>query len=128
MTHSALEIVFGIIALAIATGFIGWLLLRCLKRSDDPARLLFKWILTAPVVYILLFKLEPWASSSQAGAFIGVPLVAACGLALAAIWRHNIADLIATPFGSLYDGGSEEPIPTPDLLHRSSEAEEGPVS
>jgi tetratricopeptide (TPR) repeat protein len=32
---------------------------------------------------------------------------------LTIIWRHNIAGLVARPFTSLYDGGSEEPIPHP---------------
>ena len=113
MTHNALEIAFRIIALVFAASVIVWLFIHCLKRSEDPARLIFKWVLTVPVVCILLLWLAPFATSSQAGAFIGVPLVAGCGVVLAAIWRHNIADLIAKPFGSLYDGGSEPPVPTP---------------
>ncbi|MCX6929585.1 MAG: hypothetical protein NT154_41175 [Verrucomicrobia bacterium] len=101
------------VPLALAVGAIGWFLWHCLKRSDDPARLVFKWIVTVPIVAFLFLWVGPFATSSQGGAFIGVPLAAAVGILLAAIWRHNIAGLVAKPFTSLYDGGSEEPIPVP---------------
>jgi len=113
MTGRTFDIVRGIVLLVVALGFIGWFLVRCLKRSDDPARLIFKWILTVPVVGAMLFWVGPFATQSGFGAFIGVPLLAACGLVLTAIWRHSIADLIAKPFTSLYDGGSEPPTPKP---------------
>src|SRR5512140_2344432 len=113
MTGGTFEIVRGIVLLVVALGFIGWVLVRSLKRSDDPARLIFKWILTVPVVSAMLFWIGPLATSSQGGAFIGVPLIAVCGLVLSAIWRHSIADMIANPIGSLFDGGSEPPIPKP---------------
>ncbi len=113
MTHSVFEIAFGIIALIVAVGAIVWALVHCLRRTEDPARLLFKWALTIPLVLIMVLWLGPFATSSQVGAFIGVPMVAACGIVLAAIWRHNIANLIASPFASLYDGGTDPPIPRP---------------
>jgi tetratricopeptide (TPR) repeat protein len=125
MTHNAFRIVFGVITLAFAVSAIGWFLWRCLKRSDDPARLIFKWILTVPVVCGLLFVVGPFATSSYAGAFIGVPLAAACGIVLTAIWRHNIADLISKPFTALYDGGSEEPIPRPFYSIAQSKQKKG---
>jgi tetratricopeptide (TPR) repeat protein len=125
MTHRTFEIVRGIVLLAIALSAIGWFLWRCLKRSDDPARLIFKWILTAPVVLGLLFVVGPFATSSQAGAFIGVPLTAACGIVLAIIWRHDIGDLVAKPFTSLYDGGTEPPIPRPFYSIAQSKQKKG---
>ena len=113
MPDRIFHIIRGTLILLVAAGLVGWIFWQCLKRSDDPARLVFKWVLTLPIVWFIIFRLGPFATSSQAGAFIGVPAVAACGLALAAIWRHNLADLVAKPFGSLYDGGTEEPIPRP---------------
>ncbi|MGO8931559.1 MAG: outer membrane protein assembly factor BamD [Limisphaerales bacterium] len=113
MTHRTYEIVRGTVLLAITLGAVGWCMWRCLKRSDDPARLIFKWILTVPLVCGLVFWLGPFATSSQAGALIGVPLAAAAGIVFCIIWRHNIANMIAKPFASLYDGGTEEPIPHP---------------
>ena len=111
--------------MVIALSAIGWFMFRCLKRTDDPARLIFKWILTVPVVVGLLFGVGPFATSSAAGAFIGVPLAAACGIVLTIIWRHNIAELISKPFTALYDGGSEEPIPTPFYSIAQSKQKKG---
>ena len=125
MTHRTFEIVRGIVLLVIALSAIGWFMFRCLKRTDDPARLIFKWILTVPVVVGLLFVVGPFATSSAAGAFIGVPLAAACGIVLTIIWRHNIAELISKPFTALYDGGSEEPIPTPFYSIAQSKQKKG---
>jgi tetratricopeptide (TPR) repeat protein len=67
----------------------------------------------------------PFATSSQAGAFIGVPFAAVCGIVLAIIWRHSLADMVAKPFASLYDGGSEEPIPRPAYSTAQSKQKKG---
>jgi tetratricopeptide (TPR) repeat protein len=125
MSSHTFEIVRGIVLLVIALGAIGWFLVWCLRRSDEPARLVFKWILTVPVVWFLFWWVGPFATSSQGGAFIGVPLAAACGIVLAAIWRHNLANLVAKPFGSLYDGGSDEPVPHPAYSVAQSRQKQG---
>jgi tetratricopeptide (TPR) repeat protein len=125
MTHHTYQIVRGAVLLAIALSAIGWVMVRWLKRTDDPARLIFKWILTVPVVVFLIVWVGPLATSSEGGAFIGVPLAAACGIVLAIFWRHNIADLIAKPFASLYDGGSQEPIPHPAYSVAQSKQKRG---
>jgi tetratricopeptide (TPR) repeat protein len=36
-----------------------------------------------------------------------------CSLALAIVWRHNLASLVAKPFASLYDGGNVPAEPRP---------------
>jgi tetratricopeptide (TPR) repeat protein len=114
MTHGTYAIVRGTILLALALGAVGWFMARCLKRSDDPARLIFKWILTAGVIGFLIRVVGPIvAEGGYGGAFAGIPLTAVCGLVLAIIWRHNLANLAAKPFTALYDGGSQEPIPHP---------------
>ena len=125
MTGRTFDIVRGIVMLVVAIGFIGWAFVRCLKRSDDPARLIFKWTLTVPVVLGMLFWVGPLATQSEGGAFIGVPLLAACGLVLAAIWRHNLAELAAKPFTSLFDGGSEPPTPKPAYSIAQSRQKKG---
>jgi tetratricopeptide (TPR) repeat protein len=114
MTPVNYQIVRGTVFLALALSAIGWFMVRCLKRSDDPARLIFKWILTGGVVGLVIWKVGPLvAGGDYAAAFVGVPLTAIVGLALTVIWRHEIAGLIAQPFSNLYDGGSMEPIPHP---------------
>src|SRR5689334_14348047 len=79
-----------------------WLLIRTLKRSDDPSLLIFKWFLTALVVGFMVWKVAPIVGAGGYGAaFGGIPLTVACGFMLAIIWRYNIASMIAKPFGSL---------------------------
>jgi tetratricopeptide (TPR) repeat protein len=123
--ESVLHFLSKAIPMALAAAAIGWLMWSCLKRSDDPARLVFKWVLTVPVVYGLIFWVGPFATSSQGGAFIGVPLLAAGGIVLTAIWRYNIANMIAKPFASLYDGGTEPPIPKPAYSIAQSKQKKG---
>jgi tetratricopeptide (TPR) repeat protein len=114
MTPGTYAIVRGTFFLALALSAVGWFMIRCLKRSDDPARLIFKWILTGGVIGLVIWVVGPMvAGGDYAAAFVGVPLTAVVGLALTVIWRHEIAGLIAQPFANLYDGGSVEPIPHP---------------
>src|ERR1041385_8088434 len=91
-----------------------WGMWRWLKRSEDPARLILKWILTGvALIYMIFFVLPMMAQGGYSAAFGGIPAAAVGGLFLAMIWRHDIAGLIAKPFESLYDGGSQEIEPTP---------------
>src|ERR1035441_4788200 len=126
MTHHTFEIVRGIVLLTIGLSAIGWFMVRCLKRSDDPARLIFKWVLTGGVVGCLVWVVGPMVSRGDyAAAFIGVPMTAAAGIVLTIIWRHNIANMIAKPFSDLYDGGSQEPIPHPAYSVGQSKQKQG---
>jgi tetratricopeptide (TPR) repeat protein len=125
MTDRTYHIVRGIVLLVIALSFFGWVLVRCLKRSDDPARLIFKWVLTAPVLYYMFFHVVPMATQPDISAVAGVLLATVCGLVLTIIWRHNLAELVAKPFTSLYDGGSQEPIPHPAYSVAQSRQKQG---
>ena len=108
------EIIRGATLVVMFAAIAIWVLVHSLKRSDDPTRLLFKWLLSAPVVWCLVFVVAPMVSRGGYGAaFGGVPLAAVCGLAMAIIWRHSIASMIAKPFGDLYDGGDAQVEPKP---------------
>jgi tetratricopeptide (TPR) repeat protein len=113
MGSHAFKIVLDVVALAIAAGAVGWFLFSCLKRSEDPARLVFKWVLTALVVLLLVKVVGPSAAQGGYGVLLFLPLTAICAIALIIIWRHNIGGLISKPFTNLYDGGTEPPIPQP---------------
>jgi len=126
MTDRTFQIVRGTVVLVIALGAMGWFMFRCLKRSDDPARLIFNWVLTGAVVGCLIWVVGPIvAAGGYGGAFIGIPSTAACGIVLTIIWRHNLANLVAKPFTSLYDGGSQEPIPKPAYSVAQSKQKQG---
>jgi len=116
----------GIIFLVMVFGICGWLLVRSLKRSEDPARLVFKWVLTALVLSVLVLKVVPIvADGGYVGAFGGIPAAAVCGLVLAIIWHQNLAGLIAKPFADLYDGGARELDPEPSYSLALSKCKRG---
>lgn len=88
-----------------------FLVLHFLKKSDDPARLVCKWVVTGIIVGFILLKLGP-ATQVSGGAFM-VPFIAACGLVLGILWAPTVAGFFGGALGSLYDGGdvASEPCP-----------------
>jgi tetratricopeptide (TPR) repeat protein len=83
-------------------------------RAEDPSRMVFKWVITLPVLGVLVFVVAPIVGrGGYGGAFIGIPFAAVCGLVLAIIWGPNLVELISTPFASLYTGGNVPPDPRP---------------
>jgi Tetratricopeptide repeat len=109
----ALEIAVNVFYLTIIVGFFGWVLFRCLKRSDDPPKLIFKWIFTVVVLWFEFAVAIPSAVKGGFDAIYGLVLTLLSGIAMTITWRHSITDLIANPIGSLYDGGTEEVEPKP---------------
>ncbi|HLP78750.1 MAG TPA: hypothetical protein VK327_17745 [Candidatus Paceibacterota bacterium] len=104
----------GILLLIFFLGLAGWIGFLLLKRSEDPARLLFKWIITLPILGALVFVVAPLVAQGGYGAaFGGIPMAAVCGLALAILWRDNLSSIVANAFGNLYDGGNTPPEPQP---------------
>ncbi len=113
MTPGTYALVRGTFWLALALGAGGWFMVRCLKRSDDPAQLLFKWLLSVPIIGGLIWWVAPMVSHDDSSAVVGIIAAFAFALVLTVIWRQNLANLIAKPFANLYDGGSVEPTPHP---------------
>ncbi|MGA2029330.1 MAG: hypothetical protein ABSG87_04580 [Verrucomicrobiota bacterium] len=108
-----LEIVGDAILSVIGIAFVGWLFWRALKRSDDPERLIFKWIFTAPIIWIIFKIVVPDFEKGGFDAIFGLILMSICGVAMMVTWRHSLIDIVANPIGSLYDGGKEEVEPKP---------------
>lgn len=102
-----------VIAVVFGACFL-WLVIRAFKKSDDPQLLLFKWFLSALIIGFMAWQVGPMVKSqSSSVAISGVFVTVFCGWALAAIWRRNLANLVAKPIGSLYDGGDQEVEPHP---------------
>lgn len=99
--------------IALVAGFGIWIFIRVLKKSEDATLLLLKWALSLPLAAFFYWKVLPEAGEGGMVAFDGVVNGTLTGLVLALIWRKNIANLIATPFGSIYDGGSAPPDAKP---------------
>jgi tetratricopeptide (TPR) repeat protein len=92
---------------------LGFFMARSLRRTEDPARLVVKWVVTGLVAFFIAWKLLPLADNGGGDAWIAVVLGLVCGLILAATWRHSIGDFIAKPFEVLYNGGDVAPEPRP---------------
>lgn len=109
--NSTYQIIRGTILLIIVIGLLGWAIVRTLKRSEDPPLLIFKLVFTAAVIGVVCWLIKPTSGRPATIFDLGVALFG--GLALTATWRHNIASIVAKPFGSLYDGGDAEVDPQP---------------
>ena len=104
-----------VLEIILCAGIIGWVLYCWLKRSDDPARLISKWAVTA-----VMGGITGWVAAKNSGegggygaAFIIGITCAICGIVLGITWGSNIADLLGRPLGGLYDGGDAEVVPQP---------------
>ncbi|HEX5220897.1 MAG TPA: tetratricopeptide repeat protein [Verrucomicrobiae bacterium] len=112
-SRSALDIALSIGSLLLFIAIIGWGMWFWLKKSEDPARLIFKWVLSAfglvGMVAVGIYIRNGIERGLDYGvAFFGVALLGALGIYFTLIWRHEIAGLVAKPFGALYDGGDAE--------------------
>jgi tetratricopeptide (TPR) repeat protein len=96
----------GLIILALALVFIIWFIVRTIRKANDPARVLFKWIITLPVLVLM------GAAVPMLGPF-GPFLIVLCAVILSIIWTPHIAAAIFKPLTSMYDGGDIPPEPRP---------------
>jgi tetratricopeptide (TPR) repeat protein len=116
MSGQTYDVIRGTVMLVLFSLAIGWFMWRWLKKTRDPALLLFRWILTAAALYGL------WRGGTQAGQAMkqGSPLAVLAviyaligGLFLALIWVPAFIDYVSRRIGSLYDGGDAEVDPKP---------------
>ena len=121
--------VLNILEAVVCAGLIGMVLYIWLKKSDDPARLIAKWAVTAVMVGITWWVAASKIAASGGGldygtAFVVVIACAICGVVLGITWGSEIGGLLGKPLASLYDGGDVEV--TPGVLERP--ATTGPAS
>ncbi len=89
----------GVLIIAAAACFAGH---RSLKRSEDPPKLIFKWIFSVVLIgggleLLHRFPVVSWPA---------VVLLPAAILGL--LWAPNIGAIVASPLTGLFDGGDEE--------------------
>lgn len=111
--NTTYNVIRGTIILIVFLAIAGWLFFRALKRSEDPPKLIFKWLLTIPVIAFMVWTVAPIIGTGGFAAIGGLFLAVACGWTLAIIWGHSIASILAKPFVSLYDGGDAQVEPRP---------------
>jgi len=107
------------LTLLVVIGGGGWLLVRTLKKSDDPGRLIAKWVITAALLVVLgvFAKRSLGASGGSFAGGAGLAMViagslAVFGILLGVLWASNIGATISKWFENLYLGSGEtEPQP-----------------
>ena len=106
--HHGIEVAFTVLLALAMVGAAGywWLL-----RSDDPKLLVFKWVMSVLVIAFWCWQADAFNDRQANGYHLIITGVACVGMI--AIWRRNIADLVAAPFGNLFDGGRTEIEPQP---------------
>lgn len=111
MRSESLPILIEKVALTLlAVGALVWGALYALRNAESPARLVFKWVVTAAMLVLFGWVLVPLAAAQP---LLGVPLVALWGLVLAMVWGADVGELLARPLTSLFDGGREPVEPRP---------------
>jgi outer membrane protein assembly factor BamD (BamD/ComL family) len=106
----ALSIAIGLLMILGVLGGFGWGLWHCLKNSDDPPKLIFKWIVTFLCLVLLVWM--AWGLEDLGR--LAMPFVAvAIGIAMSILWAPNIGAVLAKPFTSMFDGGDQEIEPQP---------------
>jgi len=105
-----IKLVLTIVLGVVVVGYIIW---HTLRKAEDPARMAFRWMLSAGLFAFMYFKAGSMAEAGGEEAAVGIFLTVICGLTFVFIWRHSIASLIAKPFAALYDGGDVPPEPRP---------------
>jgi len=91
---------------------MGRVLLKPLQRHEQLVVLILKLLCTAVAIGFLLKVAMPMVGAGGAVAMMqGLPLSLFTLLALTALWRHSIAEMIARPFENLYLGGGEPEKP-----------------
>jgi len=100
------DIILGTTVLVISIGVIGWAFFYLLKRSYDPAKMLFKCAFTIPFVFFCI------KFGVALGAF-GPFLIVLMAVVLSFMWTPHIGEWLSKPLTGLYDGGDEEIEPKP---------------
>ncbi len=96
------EIVVGILGLVCMLTVIGWVGFRALKQSDDPAKILFKLVISIPLVIACLIGAVKLS-------FFGPFVMIIPGIALSLMWVPHFGEWLCSPLTNLFDGGVEEP-------------------
>ena len=108
-----LQTVMNVFWLVVFVGFGGWLFVLAFKRSTAPSVLILKGIVTAAALYFQFTISVPAFRRGGFDAIFGLFVTLVFGLVMAITWRHSVTDMVANRFGSMYDGGTEPPVPKP---------------
>ena len=97
-------------------GFVGWLGWRVAKasmaKSDEPAALGLKWIITIVLIATWVFALSKLLKAGP-GVVIMVPITVIIFFILGVLWTPTLAKSMISPLTNAFDGGNVEADPVP---------------
>jgi outer membrane protein assembly factor BamD (BamD/ComL family) len=108
-----LSIVVGLLMLLGALAGILWFIWWTIKRSDDPAKMVFKWSLTLLILGLFGLAVFKEVGFSAGGAFIVPFICVAIGIVMSVTWAPHLGAWLAKPLTSMFDGGETELEPQP---------------
>jgi tetratricopeptide (TPR) repeat protein len=94
-----LEYLLGLAVTVGVLAFAVWLLVRAFKKSDDPMRLLSRWIITIIVL--------PGIVLAMSTGFLAPIFCAAIAIVIAIVWTPSWVTILLKPLTNALDGGSE---------------------
>src|SRR2546427_7902968 len=104
------EIIRGILFLAGIVAGVGWIVVRSVQKAEDPARMIFKWVLTGGGLFFMFWKVAPIVGQGgYGGGFWGISLGGGGGRGPAIIWRQHIVSLLAKTLASPFHCGGIAP-------------------
>ena len=116
-----IEFAVDLLLSALGVAFACWVFWRALKKSDDPAKILFKILFSAGLIIgeiCFLHKMtgglsEGAGMGNSGAAFVIAGSVAGCGIILSIVWTPQISSFLIGPITDMFDGGSTPPDPKP---------------
>ena len=105
------QYLLGLAAMIIGGWLTIWFIWRTIKKSEDPGRILYKWVISFVLIAFLVFFAATGMGPSFA--FAGPITAAIIGVILGILWAPHIGAVMAKPFTGFYDGGDEEPEARP---------------
>jgi tetratricopeptide (TPR) repeat protein len=100
------KIVTVVITFVVLAALLVWLTFRTIKNAEDPAKMVFKWIVSWPLILLAFSAISLFS-------FFGPFVIVFCAVILSALWTPHIGGVFAKPLTSLFDGGDLAPDPTP---------------
>src|SRR5258707_2845566 len=106
MNITARQIIEGILSLLLVGGMVVWFIVRTVRRAEDPAKMIGKWVITLPVGTLCLVAVPLFG---PAGTFV----IVFCAITLSILWTPHLAVTFIKPLTSAFDGGDLAPEPRP---------------
>jgi tetratricopeptide (TPR) repeat protein len=104
--HRTGDMIIGIAGIIVIVGAVAYGIFRSLRISEDPARLIAKWIIT---IGLLIFGV--WFSKGFGPIAPLIMLLFAVPSGL--IWAPAVGEFVARPLTNMFDGGGAEVTPQP---------------